>query len=609
MLRVIDQGTEFYFLPVLHGNLEFAQAVHQKLTEIAPEAVAVEYPPTLSEAILRGVKRLPYLSVITYQEQDGTEVYLIVEPVEPLIEAVRFAIEKGIPVFFVDLDLEGYTGRKDPFPDTYLVYRLGYERYVEEVLKHEFQRLPQDESRELAMAYGLKKLSGRFSKVAFVGGLVHIKPVAETLKRPSLPTPFARTHREGIKLFHLSFEGSREVLSEVGFLQGAYEKARREGHLPLDRLRLHEDLLAKTCKAYEREFQEKMSPRDLSVFRQFARNYALLSARLTPDFYQLLVAARGVGGDDFAWHLWEIGTRYPYQQDVPDLVPLDLRLEDLMKPHKKIRFFRRMKPLHRKRLVPIKKRPTERRYGEWKETWRGGYICSFPPEDIVIENFGREVMRRALRVISEELKRVEPFTVSMKDGPDIRETIRRWHEGRIYVVDAPVATGKAGSVVVIFDEDSPEVEGRERYPWKLTWHGEHDQESDMAFYATPPGEVMVGPGISRCTYGGFMLTYPPMRVYDIWEDPYFDFARTKAEKLLLAAIDYSLERYVVYVARRPPTALARNFAAKQGKKVIYLPLGSFSPILLHRIRTFHVLEGHHVREYADKYINPPSGKV
>ena len=609
MLRVITQGTAFYLLPVLHGHLEFAQAVHQKLTEIAPEAVAVEYPATLSEPLLRAVKRLPYLSVITYQERDSTEVYLIVEPIEPLIEAVRFATERGIPVFFVDLDLEGYPGREEVFPDSYLVYRLGYERYVEEALKTEFRRLPQDERRELAMAYGLKKLSGRFSKVAFVGGLVHMRPVAEALRQPTLPIPLERSHRKGLKLFHLSFEGSREVLSEIGFFQGAYEEARREGLLPLDRLRLQEALLVKACKAYEREFREKISPRALSVLRQFARNYALLSARLTPNFYQLLVAARGVGGDDFTWHLWEIGTRYPYQQEVPDLVPLDLRLEDLLKPHKKIRFFRRMKPLHRKRLVPIKTRPPEKRYGEWKEAWRGAYICSFPPEDIVIENFGREVMRRALRVISEELRRVEPFTVSMKDGPDIRETIRRWHEGRIYVVDAPVATGKAGSVVVIFDEDPPQRGGRERYPWKLTWHGEHAQESDMAFYATPPGEIVVGPGISRCTYGGFMLTYPPMRVYDIWEDPFFDFARTKAERLLVAAIDYSLEKYIVYVARRPPTALARNFAARQGKKVVYLPLGSFSPLLLHRIRNFHVLEGHHVREYADKYINPPLRRV
>lgn len=600
MLRLFHRGTEIFILPVLHGRLEFAQAVHRKLNEIAPQAVAVEYPGTLTGPLIRAIKRLPYLSVLTYTERDGTEVYLLVEPVEPLIEAARWATERELPVFFVDLDLEGYPEREEPFPDPYLVYRLGYERYVEEALRCEFRKSPEDEQRELAMAYGLKRLCGRFSRVVLVCGLTHARRVAELVPR-DLPAPFSRTHREGVKLFHLSSESSREVLSEIGFFQGAYEEARKKGALPLDRLRLHEDLLHRACEAYEREFRENLSPRDLYVLRQFARNYALLSARLTPDFYQLLIAARGAGGDDFAWHLWEIGTRYPYQTETPDLAPLELRLEDLAKPHRKIRFFRRLKPLHRRRLIPIKRRPPERRRGEWKEAFRGGNICSFPPEDIVIENFGREVMRRALRVLSEELRRVEPFVASMKDGPDLRETIRHWHEGRIYVREEPVVSGRAGSVVVIFEED----EGpREEYPWKLTWHGEHEEESDMAFYATPPGEVVIGPGISRCVYGGFMLTYPPMRVYDVWSDPYFDFARGKAERLLLAGIDYSLERYVVYVARRPPSALARTFAARQGKKLIYLPLGAFSPQVLRRIRVFHVLEGHHVRAYAHEFISP-----
>ncbi len=609
MLRVEEKGTTFYLLPVIHGRLEFAQEIHLQLREIQPQALAVEYPFTLSEHLRRAVRRLPYLSVITYTERDGTEIYLLVEPTEPLIEALRFAEERGCPSFCVDLDLEGYPEREEVFPDAYLIYRLGYSRYISELLRREYPPSPEDKRRELAMAFHLKRLAGRYQRVAFVGGITHISRLAQLLKTPDLPTPFGPSRREGVKLFHLSQEGSREVLSEIGFFQGRYEQARRAGKLPLDRLNLQEELLREACQAYRREFQEEISPRSLAVFRQFVRNYALLSGRLTPDFYQMIVAARGVGGDDLAWHLWEIGTRYPYQPENPDLVTFDLRLEDLMKPHRKIRFFRRLKPLHRRRLIPVRKRPTERRPGEWKEAWQGGHICSFPPEDIVIENFGREVMRRALRVVSEELRRVEPFMVSMKDGPDLRETIRHWHEGRLYVVDAPVATGKAGSVVVIFEEDPPDSQGREKYPWKLTWHGEHDQESDMAFYATPPGEVVVGPGISRCTYGGFMLTYPPMRVYDIWEDPYFDFARTKAERLLVAAIDYSLEKYIVYVARRPPTALARTFAARQGKKVIYLPLGSFSPLVLHRIRTFHVLEGHHVRTYADRYIRPPSEKI
>ncbi|QJA06754.1 hypothetical protein FVE67_08110 [Thermosulfurimonas marina] len=603
MLEQTLRGARVRIFPVLHGRLEFAQAVRAELRAFRPEAVALELPTFFEGPLRRALKRLPLLSVIAFRDPEGTEVYFVVEPAEALVEAGRTALEEGWEIFPVDATAPDYPENTEPLPDAYLVSRLGYGRYVEEALQVDFPATEADHRRELFMARRIQTLAGRFRRVAVVCGLAHARRLAELLSREDLPEPLLRAKAEGLALFHLSAESSREVLSEPAFFQGCYEEARREDRLPLDRLDLQERLIEEAERALEREFRERLSPQARRVLRQFARNQALLSGRLTPDFYQLVVAARGAGGDDFAWHLWEVGTRYPYQTETPEIVPLDLRLEDLQRPHRRVRFLKRMRPLHlRRRLRPLKRRP-EKRPGEFKKAWRGEIICSFPPEDLVIENFGREAMRRALRVVSEELRRVEPFTASLKDGPDLRETIRRWHEGRLYVVDAPVAPGRAGSVVVIFEEDEgPE----EKYPWKLTWHGEHEEESDMAFYATPPGEVVIGPGISRCVYGGFMLTYPPMRVYDIWTDPFFEFARTKAERLLVAAIDYSLERFVVYVARRPPSALAKRFAARQGKRVIYLPLGSFSALYLRRLRTFHVLEGYHVRTYAHEYIGDRS---
>ncbi len=602
MLPKAKLGTsEIIFLPVIHGRLEFAATVRERLISLAPEAIAVEYPPTLQEKILRGVRRLPLLSVVSYREKDGSQVYLLIEPVEPLVEAIRTAHELGIKVYFVDLDIEGYQGREEKFPDTYAISRIGYENYINEALKIDYPKDPLDEHRERTIAFHLKALARKYRRVVFVGGLAHVSAINTYLSQ-ELPQPFTRKKREGVALFHLDIFSSREVLSEIGFFQGVYEK-KRGTTFSFDRLALFDLLLREAIESYEQKNRDEISPRALKILKQFVRNYALIEGRLAPDFYQLLVAARGVANDDFAWELWEKGTYYPFQTETPDLASISLSLEDLLKPHKKIKFFRRAKPLRRKRLIPIKKKPVEKRPGEWKKAWKGTNICSFPPEDLIVEGFGRQVMKKALRILAEDLRRVEPFCASLKDGIDLRETIRHWYEGRIYVREERPVAGKVGSVVVIFDEDEPDAYGRERYPWKLTWHGEHDQESDMAFYATRAGEVVVGPGISRCHYGGFMLTYPPMRVYDIWEDPLFDFARNKPERLLLAGIDYSLEKYIVYIAKKPPSSLAKRFAAHQGKKVIYLPLGQFSPTLLKKIQTFHVLEGHHVRLYAHKYIN------
>jgi len=151
---------------------------------------------------------------------------------------------------------------------------------------------------------------------------------------------------------------------------------------------------------------------------------------------------------------------------------------------------------------------------------------------------------------------------------------------------------------VIFDEDR---EGR-RFPYRMTWLGEHDQESDMAFYATSPADNIVGPGICRCEYGGFLLSYPPRRMMDVWRDPDYAFARTKAEVLLLAALDYSPEKHVVYVAARPPRSLFRQMAARMGKKIVYIPLGSLSPVKLKGLRVLHILHGHDKRATAREYI-------
>ena len=75
-----------------------------------------------------------------------------------------------------------------------------------------------------------------------------------------------------------------------------------------------------------------------------------------------------------------------------------------------------------------------------------------------------------------------------------------------------------------------------------------------------------------------------------------------AERLLLAGLDYSEERHVLYVAERPPRTWFHGVAERLGKQLIYLPLGQLNPGTVRKIRFFHVLDGHHVREYAEQYI-------
>jgi hypothetical protein len=98
----------------------------------------------------------------------------------------------------------------------------------------------------------------------------------------------------------------------------------------------------------------------------------------------------------------------------------------------------------------------------------------------------------------------------------------------------------------------------------------------MAFYATPLGESLVGPGISECTYGGFLMTMPPGRLFDVWSDPDYRGPFGASEVLLLAA--------------------------RLGKQIVYLPLGSLSSLALKQLRRFHVLANRDARSWAKDYI-------
>lgn len=598
------------FLPILHNRLEFALEVHRQFLEFKPEAVAVELPPTLEAPVLAAVKRLPFLSVVLYQEKSGNHIYLPIEPVDGIIEAVRLGLENDLPVFFVDRDTEGYPQRSDPMPDPYAVTRIGYPAYCLAYHKERGQESPasDDSLRERTMAHQALGLNKVYQRVLLVCGLAHWPGIYQQLDGgPELP--LGRQRRSGVIVGYLKESSSREILSETPFIQRRYEEERARAGSPdahflqLNRLVIQEDLLNQAKEQHLKNSREKVEGNQIPLIRKFARNIALLQGSLTPDFYQLLMASRGIVNDNFAYEVWEIGSKYPFQEAARDLPEVEVTAEDLRLNQKRIRFYRRFRTF-RRRLVPIplRKRPSPAEKEEYKKQWTGAYICSYPPEDIRVEGLGDYVKKKVRGVLSQEQVRVVPFTTSLLDGLDIRETLRQVIEQKIYVREEVQVRGKIGSVVFIFQEDEPAPVNPERFPWKLTWLGEHNQESDMAFYATPAGEEVIGPGISRCEYGGFVLSYPPYRMVDIWKDRFFHTARSKAERLLLAGIDYSEERLVAYIAARPPRSFCHTFAHNQGRKVIYLPLGQFSPVLLTRIRFFHVLESPDLRKVAHHYI-------
>jgi hypothetical protein len=646
-----------WLMPVLHERIDMAAAVRLALDEIKPEAVAVELPTTIGGSVVKAVSRLPKISVILSSSRSEEPLLWVVAPGDPLVEAVRWALEKDRPVAMIDPDVPYREQHRDPMPDPHLIWELGPARF-KEILDEVPTSASSSESdllRERGMAYHIDRLAGSTqTPILAVMGAAHVAGVARALQQPTA-VPLARQTRSDIELRHLHPDSLTGLMTEAPLLHAVYETL-RDGSIPeqenLDATiaprvelvkaglelisgkknedtRLRCEAVVRYCAAesstttwtgrprvnrrtvpatiwktaaasFEKQTRESIHEWQRLMFADFARRHSRIQGQLVPGLYEWVIAARGVGDDNLAWEVFDVARSYPWQGDEAELPTARIDGDQLDLGTRKVRFRRRFfRTKNKPVLVPVQRHPTAPEDpGEWLQAFDGSGICSYPPEDIVVEEFGRRLKERAKSIIAAELSRCEPFVGSFLDGVDIRETTRRWHEGQIWVREDGRSPGDAGSVVVIFDEDR----GGAEFPYLMTWLGEHEQESDMALYASNPTEQIVGPGIMRATYGGFMLTYPPGRLYDVWQDSDYAKARSKAEVLLMAGVDYSLKKLVVHVAARPPGERMSRYAASQSKKIIHIPIGTLSPPSLRKLRVVHILAGREKREIAKEYV-------
>ena len=402
------------------------------------------------------------------------------------------------------------------------------------------------------------------------------------------------------------------LLGELPFITGLYERGRRE-LTPDDNLSVDgvKEMVLEAREALKRDHPkvaQRVTPQLLSIYFRYVRNLSLIDHRLTPDLYSVVIAAKQTVGDDFALAVAETARTYPQPLAPPDepigdesdlgVLRMGLHRADVpgwgtapmvsRLPGQELTW----------RSLELKPRPVEREQKRWRQRWDPFGMCSWPPEDDRIESFHRHVRDQARAILGADLARVEKFTTSVRDGIDIRETLRNWHTGDLYVKVLPPGRGAIEAVVFLFDVPAdPRV-----YTHRATWFAEHSEESTLAFYATDPMKNLVGPGIAQAEYGGALFLYPPRAIPEIWTDPRLQFADTLEERLLAAAFLHSVDRHVAVVSPGPPGSAWRRLARKYGRKIVHLPLKRFSGQLLERLRIFHVLNGKQVRSYAADYI-------
>ncbi len=631
-------------LPVLHASGDVAQEVRERLISRPFDCLAVPLPPSVEDELERAIDDLPHISVVTIPEPESEEgaavSYVPVDPCQAVIMGIRVAMGEGIPRAYIDREVSVFESLAFSASDSFALKRVSLEAFSASMIP--FCPAPdkgtQRWERIAWMAFRLHELELEYESILC---LCHLTDwpwlrlaYRDRSEYRSPEKPGGAPERHLIEISTLYF-----VLGELPFITELYERRRAElrsdRHLSIDGIK---ELLLETRQRWRQahdtdtySIRNWVTPQLLQTYLQYVRNLALLDHRLTPDLYTLVLAAKQTAGDEFAIALLETAKSYSFQPtfeggydrtieagigklELPDgrVAPAKNRLQG---------------PPQVWRTLSLRPRPTRRANRRWSLLWNPYRQCSWPPEDQKIESFNTHVREQAKALVGADLARVEKFSTSIKDGIDLRESLRQWCQRLapakpvpvslrpaagtvpvpkgdsprrmdIYVKDIPPARGSVEAVIFLFETPADP----DRYSWQATWYAEHAEESTLCFYATPFLDNLVGPGIGQSSYGGALFLFPPRPIPDIWNDPGLAFAKSLEERLIAAAAVHSREPHIALVAPIPPRASWRLIARQFGRKLVCIPLARFSGQTVDRLRRFHVLNGHEIRSYAARFI-------
>jgi hypothetical protein len=609
-------GPKIRVMPIVHGSGDCAVRVREELLARPYDCVAVPLPPSFQDNVETAVERLPTVSVVvqldgeTEEDEDDNDKegfsYVPIDPCQGVVAALRVALGERIAREFIDRETPRFEAAASVFPDPYALKKVSLEGYAAAVLPAvPPPKTKQHGDRVVHMAARLRELETKYDSILFVCSLMDWPWVRDAYMR-KLESDEPESFFTPIQTFAVDPKTLIFVLGELPYLTSLYERGRFEltpdDNLSVDGVK--ELVLAARDLLKEKlpRIAQRITPQLLSSYFRYVRNLALIERRLTPDLYGLVIAAQQTAGDDFARAIGETARSYTYaDRDLDPSEPL-VRMGDGKAEVPIWGIGRMVSRLPGQallwRTVELRPTPPEKDRKLWKQRWDPYGMCSWPPEDDRIESFHRHVRDQAKAILGADLARSEKFTTSVMDGIDIRETLRNWHTGNLYVKVQPPSRGSIEAVVFLFEVPAdPEI-----YCNRATWYAEHAEESTLAFYATDHMTNMVGPGVAQAEYGGAFFLFPPRPIPDVWTDPRLNFTKTLEERLLAAAFAYSRERHVAVVSARPPAASWRRLARRYGRKIVHLPLKRFGGQLIERLRRFHVLNGKVVRSYAADFI-------
>ena len=599
---MLPLAPNLFAFPILHGRAACSLALRKHLMERSYSALALPLPACIQAHAETLVDELPVVHALVLRQGELC-AYFPADPCDAYVETIRVAQQGRTPLRFVAPNRLPNPRTALGLPDPWTLEKLDLRAWV-------MTQLPFLKAREEAVdsedwfqhviegALASSKL-GKTLLVCHVTEFTSLQKAlashqSGTSNLLHSGTPELTSELWPIKPAHLFF-----ALGEMPFHAGYFEQNRQDPFSALpDAPLLAKQLLLKTRDILEENgLALKISPTRIQAALRFARRLARQDGLLVPGLFDWVTAAKGVLGDAFAARLLEYAQTYPFSPEPGPM--LKLGMDKLRTPleteaRDAWNILRDMPRVWR--AIRLRKEPKPEEQTKWRHQWDDRKACSHLPEDLRIERFNIRARAQALRALQARHAVSAPFTSSLLDGVDLRETIRHWHLGQLWVKETPPHRGRIDTVIVIFDEEHDD-----RFPYRHTWYAEHNEESTLSFYATDPYSDMVGPGICRARYGGVAMLFPPRHVPDIFEVPGPD-ELSSAEQLAYGSMLHSRERLVAYYAERRPGIRLRELARRLGKHLVWTPLRHFRQETLETLRTFHVLNGQKIRSIASRFI-------
>lgn len=357
MLTLDFEGHTLIAVPAIHHRVVFAELVHRACADLAhpPAAIAVELDPAGASTIaawLRelgvapGQNRMPCMlglvrrnqrihprfkdAVLRLQKETGRPLrelpadllqrelgyapvgLVCLTPTDSIIEAIRCALELGLPLFGIDMDETPTPVESAPFHfRDPLAAREDLATFVRQLgieaasVRDDYT----DGRREQVMAARLKTLLRCYHRVLFTGGLGHWASLCRLLADEGLK-PATQVPQDGPVSYQRVLVHPQQAIAQMDLfpaITAAYETARRPaslgstGDAVLDPMAEFQGCLDRAFRRYAEASASNADPdregegaHGLFAYTPYLLNLCLLSQHLVPNIAMALKAARSM---------------------------------------------------------------------------------------------------------------------------------------------------------------------------------------------------------------------------------------------------------------------------------------------------------------------------